>query len=58
MTLSDDEKQAMRSAIEAVHTLNDALAALRLMKIACNIREHNDHWYLSANPIILREHYE
>lgn len=57
MTLSDDEKHAVRTAIEAVHNLNAALSILRSMKIAANIREEGNQWYLDAKPIIRKEHY-
>lgn len=52
MILDPNEKEAYKVTIAALKTVNDGLAKLRELKIACCLREHDGRYFLDAKAII------
>lgn len=60
MQLSDEQKQLIREALQAVRDVNRTLVALRRAGIASNIRNdgpNTNDWMLDVKALIKQEHY-
>lgn len=52
IVLSDKLAQAFRDALEATRQINDCVKALRDMRVATTLVEHDGRWFLSAKAIL------
>lgn len=59
MTLSENQKDLLRSATKHLHALNEHLDALRKAQIACNLKEDmHGNWRLDSSAIIRGSDYQ